>query len=238
MDPMTFLLGGATGAALTALVARTREHRASPAGLADLLNWAFLVDDGVVLQKDGALLAALRYRGPDLSSATLAELDALHAQLNDALFHAGLNSGSQYEWKDEANRLHFYVVDLKRDPQGILSYTVAVRSMDSAGGQQRGVTVSERQSGSGSVVRVRVTNTGGAVDLFRLSASSEGQGSPATLGNALVALQPGQSADVPVYLAGATGNAVVTFMATSESDKTKAARLLIPRGDGPEPPVR
>ena len=35
-----------------------------------------------------------------------------YRQLNDALFHAGLNSGSQYEWEDTPNRLHFYVVDL------------------------------------------------------------------------------------------------------------------------------
>ena len=36
-----------------------------PAGVADLLNWGFLVDDGppaVVLQKDGSLLAGWRYR--------------------------------------------------------------------------------------------------------------------------------------------------------------------------------
>ena len=85
MDPLSLLLGGAVGAGASAMLARTREHRAAPAGLADLLNWAFLVDDGVVLQKDGALLAAFRYRGPDLASATPAELDALHAQLNDAL---------------------------------------------------------------------------------------------------------------------------------------------------------
>ncbi|HYM97075.1 MAG TPA: hypothetical protein VET26_07235 [Candidatus Sulfotelmatobacter sp.] len=85
MDPISLLFSGAAGAALAALVGRNREHRLRPAGLADELNWAFLVDDGVVLQKDGALLAAFRYRGPDLGSATAAELDALAAQLNDAL---------------------------------------------------------------------------------------------------------------------------------------------------------
>ena len=58
-----------------------------------------------------------------------------YRQLNDALFHAGTNSGSPYEWKDEANRLHFYVVDVKRNKEGILSYTVAVRSLDGAGPQ-------------------------------------------------------------------------------------------------------
>ena len=85
MDPLSILLGATAGVGATALVARSREHRTEPAGLADELTWAFLVDDGVVLQKDGALLAGFRYRGPDLGSATAAELDALGVQLNDAL---------------------------------------------------------------------------------------------------------------------------------------------------------
>ena len=85
MDPISLFLGGAVGAGLAALVGRNQEHRTRPAGLADELNWAFLVDEGVVLQKDGALLAGFRYRGPDLGSATAAELNALAAQLNDAL---------------------------------------------------------------------------------------------------------------------------------------------------------
>jgi M6 family metalloprotease-like protein len=62
-----------------------------------------------------------------------------YRQLNDALFHAGLNSGSQYEWQDIPNRLHFYIVDIQRDAHGIISYTVAVRSLDGSGPQTRGV---------------------------------------------------------------------------------------------------
>jgi len=34
-----------------------------PTGLADLLLWFGLVDDGIVLQRDGSLLAAWQYRG-------------------------------------------------------------------------------------------------------------------------------------------------------------------------------
>ena len=37
--------------------------------------------------------------------------------LNDALFHAGLDSGSAFEWVDDPNGLHFYVVDLDTDVQ-------------------------------------------------------------------------------------------------------------------------
>src|SRR2546425_733821 len=44
-----------------------------------------MVDDGVVLQKDGSLLAGWRYHGPDLSAATPEELDALSRHVNDAL---------------------------------------------------------------------------------------------------------------------------------------------------------
>lgn len=58
-----------------------------------------------------------------------------YRQLSDALFHAGADTGSQYEYVDQANRLHFYVIDLKRDAAGSLSYTVAVRSLDGTGGR-------------------------------------------------------------------------------------------------------
>lgn len=85
MDPISLALGGIVGSGVATVLRATREHRTEPAGLAYLLNWAFLVDEGVVLQKDGALLAGFRYRGPDLVSATGAELDALARQLNDAL---------------------------------------------------------------------------------------------------------------------------------------------------------
>jgi type IV secretion system protein VirB4 len=47
------------------------------------------VDEGVVLCKDGALLAGFEYRGPDLGSATGAELNALATSLNDTLLPLG-----------------------------------------------------------------------------------------------------------------------------------------------------
>ena len=48
-------------------------------------------------------------------------------QLNDATFHAGTNSGSEYEYVDTFNSLHFYVLDTYRNAQGVLFYNVAVR---------------------------------------------------------------------------------------------------------------
>src|SRR5216684_5401724 len=44
-----------------------------------------MVDDGVVLQKDGSLVVGWRYAGPDVAAATPEELDRLSQQLNDAL---------------------------------------------------------------------------------------------------------------------------------------------------------
>lgn len=85
MELLTLALGGAAGAAASRGFSRLREHRTSPDGLADLLNWGFMVDDGVVLQKDGSLLAGWRYRGPDLGAATPEEMNSLSRHLNDAL---------------------------------------------------------------------------------------------------------------------------------------------------------
>ncbi len=79
------VVGAAGGAAIAGAVGRWREHRTEPAGLADLLAWGFLVGPGVVLQKDGSLLAGFRYAGPDVSSAMPTELDALSRHVNDAL---------------------------------------------------------------------------------------------------------------------------------------------------------
>ena len=62
------------------------EHRRRPVGLADLLMHHALIDDGVLLQQDGLLLAGWTYRGPDMMmSSPPSEMDALSARLNSAL---------------------------------------------------------------------------------------------------------------------------------------------------------
>jgi len=72
--PCVIALGvGAGGNAVLAL----REFRSTAKGLPDLLNYAAVVDDGVVLNKDGSLMAAWSYRGEDLDSASVPELSAL-----------------------------------------------------------------------------------------------------------------------------------------------------------------
>ena len=65
------------------------EYRKHPASLADFLPWAALVAEGVVLNKDGSFQRTARFRGPDLDSATPAELVGVTARLNNALRRLG-----------------------------------------------------------------------------------------------------------------------------------------------------
>ena len=65
------------------------EYRKKPTMLADYLPWAALVAPGVVLNKDGSFQRTARFRGPDLNSATPAELVATWARLNNALRRLG-----------------------------------------------------------------------------------------------------------------------------------------------------
>ena len=61
------------------------EYRRSNTRLADFLPWAALVDEGIVLNKDGSFQRTARFRGPDLDSAVPAELVAVAGRLNNAL---------------------------------------------------------------------------------------------------------------------------------------------------------
>jgi type IV secretion system protein VirB4 len=65
------------------------EYRKKTTGLADYLPWACLVGPGIVLNKDGSFQRTLRYRGPDLDSATEAELVSISARLNNVLKRFG-----------------------------------------------------------------------------------------------------------------------------------------------------
>jgi len=167
-----------------------------------------------------------------------------YRQLNDALFHAGTNSGSQYEWEDAPNRLHFYIVDVHHDSRGILSYSVGVRSLDGAGPQRRGVTVTAPAAPvRGESCAFTLKNTGASAttdpsahpqdataflddDIYRLSATAAGPGWSADLPNALAMVKFGGSQSVAVHVSapgrrGATGS--VTLKAVSESDPSKSA---------------
>ena len=66
-----------------------REYRSKAANLPDFLPWAALVGAGVVLNKDGSFQRTARFRGPDLDSATPAELVAVTSRLNNTLRRLG-----------------------------------------------------------------------------------------------------------------------------------------------------
>jgi M6 family metalloprotease-like protein len=164
-----------------------------------------------------------------------------YRQLNDALFHAGIGSGSLCEWIDEPNRLHFYIIDRHMDKDGILSYTLAVRSLDGSGPRARGAAITPEAGRSTLKARqeltpviFKLTNTGDAeasgapfdADIYRLSVSVDGPGWAGGLQNSLAAVKAGSSIPVTVFVArqvGAAKSATVTLKAVSESDPSKAA---------------
>lgn len=65
------------------------EYRRSSTRLADFLPWAALVDEGIILNKDGSFQRTARFRGPDLDSSVPAELVAVAGRLNNALRRFG-----------------------------------------------------------------------------------------------------------------------------------------------------
>lgn len=65
------------------------EYRRRADRLADHLPWAALVAPGIVLNKDGSFQRTLAFRGPDLESATEAELIGACARANNVLKRFG-----------------------------------------------------------------------------------------------------------------------------------------------------
>ena len=64
-----------------------KQHQSREQGLSDLFNYAHLIDDGVIINKDGAFLSSFKFRGPDINSATIGELDSLTANFNRLATH-------------------------------------------------------------------------------------------------------------------------------------------------------
>jgi len=142
-----------------------------------------------------------------------------YRQLNDALFHAGTNSGSACEWVDEYNRLHFYIVDIDYDQEGVLNYQLGVRHLDGSGPHQHGVRLSPRRTaimdGSSGIIEINLENTGTfeeparslhpsyakeylKYDIYRLSYEVDGEGWEAHLQSEFVAVQFGSKMKIQV----------------------------------------
>src|SRR5262245_4397828 len=68
---------------------KLKRHRSKDAGLADLLNYAAVVDDGVVVCKNGAFMAAWLYRGDDNASSTEEQRETVSLRINQALANLG-----------------------------------------------------------------------------------------------------------------------------------------------------
>ena len=154
-----------------------------------------------------------------------------YRQLNDALFHAGLDSGSSFEWEDTPNGLHFYVIDMEKNDQGILSYTLAVRSLEGSGEQERGVALDAPEEvefkGASLLVTVNLKNLGAPADadpalhpsdataylnsdVYRLSVSVEGNGWTVKLPNGLAAVEAGHSQPIILFISKASSGLITS----------------------------
>ncbi|WP_419248635.1 M6 family metalloprotease domain-containing protein [Streptomyces melanogenes] len=164
-----------------------------------------------------------------------------YRQLSDALFHVGADSGSSYEYVDEANRLHFYVLNVRRDATGVLSYDIGVKSLDGVGPQARAValgkgSVTSTPATGQAVCTFNLANTGQpdphnqphlSSDIYRLTATTSQRGWSAWLPNRLATAAAGTSVPVDVAVTakpGAERTGAVILTARSESDPTKTAQ--------------
>lgn len=221
---------------------------------------SFTPDSGVMISKskinsDGGLfqwtidanpqdINLLDFYRPDGTPAYITMGD--YRQLADALFHSGTRSGSEYEYVDKANSLHFYVINAHRDTTGVLSYTAAVRALSKGPHNYKaalgwGKVVSGRNSPikKGVTCSYQLTNKGSYVapaeegaepqdvwaffksDVYRLKATVEGRGWKVELPNALATAEFGKTVTVQVAVAAdssAALAAIVKLTATSESD--------------------
>jgi type IV secretory pathway VirB4 component len=70
---------------------KLKKHRSKDAGLADLLNYAAVVDDGVIVGKNGSFMAAWLYQGDDNAISTDEQREIVSTRINQAL--VGLGNG-------------------------------------------------------------------------------------------------------------------------------------------------
>ncbi len=68
-----------------------KKHRSKEAGFADLLNYAAMVDDGIIVGKNGSFMAAWLYEGEDNASSTETQRELVSFRLNQAL--SGMGNG-------------------------------------------------------------------------------------------------------------------------------------------------
>jgi M6 family metalloprotease-like protein len=212
---------------------KDREGRSGGPNAFNLFNW--------VIDANPQDIEMVDFHRPDGTPVMRTIAD--YRQLNDALFHAGLNSGSRFEYVDEPNRLHFYVVDLERDAEGILSYTLGVRSLDGQPDERRSFSLlppaKPRHRGQVRQYEFSLNNEdlaavdgdpvhpSGSIpqhldqDIYRLTAEITGGNWEVMLLNELLVVRSGASAGIPVYvrnLGGGSETASLRLTAVSESN--------------------
>ncbi len=66
-----------------------KKHRSHTAGLVDLLNYAAVVDDGVIIGKNGSFMAAWLYQGEDIANTTDEAREMMAFRINQAMSSMG-----------------------------------------------------------------------------------------------------------------------------------------------------
>jgi len=98
MVVLTVLIAGLGLVFLLLLIQRIRatdatvtlhKHRSPDPGLSDLLIYAAMVEDGVLVGKNGSLMAAWVYRGDDQASSTEPQREAVSFRINQAVSPLG-----------------------------------------------------------------------------------------------------------------------------------------------------
>jgi hypothetical protein len=201
----------------------TESRNGGPNGF-NCFNWVIDAHPGDINKPD--------YIKPDGTPVMRTIAD--YRQLNDALFHAGTNSGSFAEWIDEPNRLHFYIIDLIKNEEGILSYRIGVRSLDgspSSGADIRIVPPSvNKLTVPHDYLSFIIKNASALAgntsqsDIFRLSANADGEGWHVSLLNSLVSAGTENKQNVMVFLSHdkkCSKSAIISLTIKSESDPAK-----------------
>jgi type IV secretion system protein TrbE len=108
------------------------EYAKKPKLLADYLPWGFLLGPGIVLNKDGSFLRLAKYRGPDLESATEAELIGVTARINNVLKRFG--SGWALFFEARRTEASHYPMSNFPDPVSLLVDEERRKSFETVGG--------------------------------------------------------------------------------------------------------
>lgn len=87
-----------------------KDYQERPSQLADHLTYAVLPFDAyrhVMVGKDSSFMCCIRYRGPDMESITVDEMDTFQANVNDILMRMGDDWGQHWDaWRKKTEEYH------------------------------------------------------------------------------------------------------------------------------------